>query len=169
MKTQEERNTALEHTLDKILGKIEKLSLREEPPIAEDKGSNVKGKPITHIHKSTHFRPPHQQGSRYFYIPPDSTKAQFFTGSEHGETTRDQDMRETEYDLHDCPWSEMELAVFYEAARETRTIHCLHLLCIPTNHHTLLFILYQPNKWITSPKSIIGNITLHPRCSSNKR
>jgi len=116
MKTQEERNTALEHSLDKILGKIEKLSLQEEPPIAEDKGSNVKGKPITHIHKSTHFRPPHQQGSRYFYIPPDSTKAQFFTGSEHGETTRDQDMRETEYDLHDCPWSEMELAVFYEAA-----------------------------------------------------
>ena len=74
MKTQDERSAAMESTLEKILGKIDKLSSREVPPIVEDKGSAVKGKPTVHINKSTHFGP-HQQHPRYFYTPPDSTRA----------------------------------------------------------------------------------------------
>ena len=47
MKTQEQRNLSMENTLDKILGKLDKLSSREGTPIPEDKGSNMKGKPFT--------------------------------------------------------------------------------------------------------------------------
>ena len=113
MKTQDERSAAMESTLEKILGKIDKLSSREVPPIVEDKGSAVKGMPIVHINKSTHFGP-HQQHPRYFYTPPDSTRAQFVSGVDHGHSSRIYGTAEVYYDLNDCPWSDAELEIFYE-------------------------------------------------------
>ena len=66
MQKQEERNTSMESTLDKILGKIDKLSTRAGVPFAEDMGSNVKGKPTAHTNPtfstySCQACPSHQQ------------------------------------------------------------------------------------------------------------
>jgi len=129
MLKQEERNTSMESTLDKILGKIDKLSTRAGVPFAEDMGSNVKGKPtaqtdprhsvpihakpVHHTNKSIHFGPTPQTNSRHFYTPPDSTRAQFITGTESEWTTRAIDSGQIDYDLIDCPWDDQELEVFF--------------------------------------------------------
>jgi hypothetical protein len=99
MKKQDEHNDSMESTLERILGCIEKLS-RAGIPIAEDMGSNAKGKknahidpqhsvpvnakPVQHTNKSIHFGPPLHNNSRHFYTPPESTRAQFMTGSGPG-------------------------------------------------------------------------------------
>jgi hypothetical protein len=58
MKTQEQRNTSMEQTLDKIVGKLDKLFYTDTPPEVEDKSSTVKSKPAVHTNRSLHFGPP---------------------------------------------------------------------------------------------------------------
>ena len=53
MKKHDERNTSMESTLEKILGKIDMMSTRAGVPSAEDIGSDVKGK------KNAHTGPQH--------------------------------------------------------------------------------------------------------------
>ena len=120
MKDQELRNTSMENTLDKILGKLDKLCL-DTPPGIEDKGSNAKSKPVIHTNKSLHFGPPHPNTNTHFYNPPGSTRAQYVQATDVGMSTTNPEMVYIDYDLHDCPWSDLELEAFYELANRDMT------------------------------------------------
>jgi hypothetical protein len=121
MKTQEQCTAAMENTLDKILGKIDKLFCTDTSPVVEDKGSNVKSKPTVHTNKSLHFGPPQQPNTIHFYTPPGSTRAQFVHASDNGLSTTAPEMITLDYDLHDCPWIDLELEAFYELANRDMT------------------------------------------------
>jgi len=127
MKTQEQCNVAMENTLEKILGKFDKLYSTDTAPVVEDKGSNAKSKPTIHANKSLHFGPPQQPNTTYYYTPPDSTRAQFVQASDTGLSTTAPEMITIDYDLHDYPWTDVELEAFYELANRDMT---------PLHHHS---------------------------------
>ena len=118
MKTQEQCNLSMETTLDKILGKLDKLSSREGTPIPEDKGSNMKSKPVVLTNKSVHFGPHQHTHPTYFYVPPNSTRAQFVHVTGTDGTITAHEMNTIDYELHDCPWTDLELEAFYELANK---------------------------------------------------
>ena len=60
-----------------------------------------------------HHTPPN---TTHFYTPPDSTRAQFIHATDQGISTTAPEMFLVDYDLHDCPRTELKLEAFYELA-----------------------------------------------------
>jgi len=139
MKTQEQCNTSMEQTLDKIVGKLDKLFYTDTPPEVEDKSSTVKSKPAVHTNRSLHFGPPQHPNYTHFYTPPHLTRAQYIHASDQGMSTTTLEMFQVDYDLHDCPWTELELEAFYELANRDIPPLYTHTAPLPQKqqHHLL--------------------------------